>query len=51
MPESSSGITDLLGAPASFKAEVIVHEPLHLKIPNHRRLLKALLKARLAELR
>jgi predicted metal-dependent hydrolase len=50
MTESRLGIIDLLGEPASFGAEVTVHELLHLKIPNHGRHFKALLKARLAEL-
>lgn len=43
--------SDLLLEPAPFRAEVIVHELLHLKIPNHGRLFKALLKAHLAESR
>ncbi len=43
--------TDLLREPAAFRAEVIVHELLHLKVPNHGRLFKALLKAHLAEAR
>ncbi|WP_216641399.1 M48 metallopeptidase family protein [Thermus scotoductus] len=37
--------TELLNQPAEFRREVIVHELLHLKIPNHGRLFKALLKA------
>lgn len=41
--------TDLLHQPAEFRREVIVHELLHLKIPNHGRLFKALLKAYLAQ--
>ncbi len=41
--------TDLLGETASFRREVIVHELLHLKIPNHGKVFKALLKAHLAE--
>jgi predicted metal-dependent hydrolase len=40
--------TDLLGETASFRREVIVHELLHLKIPNHGKVFKALLKAHLA---
>ncbi|GAA6734970.1 hypothetical protein YIM1640_21290 [Thermus oshimai] len=36
--------TELLNQPAEFRREVIVHELLHLKIPNHGRLFKALLK-------
>jgi len=42
--------TDLLQEPAPFRAEVIVHELLHLKVPNHGRLFRALLKAHMAEL-
>jgi predicted metal-dependent hydrolase len=41
--------TDLLGEPAPFRREVIVHELLHLKVPNHGRVFKALLKAHLVE--
>ena len=41
--------TALLGETASFRREVIVHELLHLKIPNHGKVFKALLKAHLAE--
>lgn len=41
--------TALLHQPAEFRREVIVHELLHLKIPNHGRLFKALLKAYLPE--
>ncbi len=41
--------TDLLHQPAEFRREVIVHELLHLKVPNHGRLFKALLKAYLHE--
>ena len=37
--------TELLAQPAHFRREVIVHELLHLKVPNHGRLFKALLKA------
>jgi predicted metal-dependent hydrolase len=40
--------TDLLSEPISFRTEVIVHELLHLKIPNHGRVFKALLKPYLA---
>jgi predicted metal-dependent hydrolase len=36
---------DLLGQPASFRAEVIVHELVHLKVPNHGRLFRALVRA------
>jgi predicted metal-dependent hydrolase len=41
--------TDLLKEPASFRREVIVHERLHLKVPNHGKVFKALLRAYLAE--
>jgi predicted metal-dependent hydrolase len=36
---------ELLSEPANFRKEVIVHELLHLKVPNHGKLFKALLKA------
>lgn len=39
---------ELLRQPATFRAEVIVHELLHLKLPNHGRLFRALLRAHLA---
>jgi hypothetical protein len=39
---------ELLAQPAAFRREVIVHELLHLKVPNHGKLFKALLKAYLA---
>ena len=41
--------TDLLRQPAAFRREAIVHELLHLKVPNHGPLFKALLKAYLVE--
>jgi len=34
--------TALLRQPAEFRAEAIVHELLHLKVPNHGKLFKAL---------
>jgi len=40
---------DLLRQPARFRAEVVVHELLHLKVPNHGKLFHALLRAYLAE--
>jgi len=40
---------ELLRQPAAFRAEAIVHELLHLKVPNHGKLFRALLKAHLAE--
>jgi predicted metal-dependent hydrolase len=39
---------DLLRQPASFRAEVIAHELLHLRVPNHGRVFRALLRALLA---
>lgn len=36
---------DLLRQPAEFRREAIIHELLHLKVPNHGKLFKALLKA------
>lgn len=41
--------TDLLAAPAKVRRRVIVEELLHLKIPNHGKLFKALLKAYLTD--
>jgi predicted metal-dependent hydrolase len=41
--------TAIIGETASFRREVIVHELLHLKVPNHGKVFKALLKAHLAE--
>lgn len=41
--------TELLKQPARFRAEVIVHELLHLKIPNHGPLFRNLMKAFLSE--
>jgi predicted metal-dependent hydrolase len=40
--------TDLLAQPEAFRREVIVHELLHLKVPNHGPLFRALLSAHLA---
>jgi len=40
---------ELLKQPARFRAEVIVHELLHLKIPNHGKLFRSLLRTYLAE--
>jgi predicted metal-dependent hydrolase len=40
---------ELMKEPAPFRAEVIVHELIHLKVPNHGRVFKALLRAHLAE--
>lgn len=43
--------TDLLREPAAFRAEVIVHELLHLKVPNHGPLFRSLVRAYLAQYR
>jgi predicted metal-dependent hydrolase len=39
---------DLLAKPARFRSEVIVHELLHLKVPNHGKLFKAFFRAHLS---
>ena len=36
---------ELLTKPSDFRRQVIVHELLHLKVPNHGRLFKSLLRA------
>jgi hypothetical protein len=41
--------TELLRQPAHFRAEAIVHELLHLKVPNHGKLFKELIKSFLSE--
>jgi predicted metal-dependent hydrolase len=41
--------SDLLSQPYRFQEFVIVHELLHLKIPNHGKLFKSLLKAYLPQ--
>jgi len=41
--------SDLLFQPADFRAEVIVHDLLHLKVPNHGKLFKTLLRSYLAQ--
>ena len=41
--------TDLLQQPTAFRSEVIVHELLHLKVPNHGRLFRSLMRAHLSE--
>src|SRR6266446_492853 len=43
--------SELFGQPYGFQEFVIVHELLHLKIPNHGKLFKSLLKAYLPNLR
>jgi len=40
--------SEILSQPAQFRAEAIVHELLHLKVPNHGKLFKELMKALLA---
>jgi len=40
--------SEILSQPAHFRAEAIVHELLHLKVPNHGKLFKELMKALLA---
>ena len=37
--------SELLSQPARFRAEAIVHELLHLRVPNHSKLFKQLMKA------
>lgn len=37
--------TELVEQPADFREYVIVHELLHLKVPNHGKLFKSLLRA------
>ncbi len=39
---------ELMAQPAAFRAEAIVHELLHLKVPNHGKLFTALMKSYLA---
>jgi hypothetical protein len=36
--------SEILSQPARFRAEAIVHELLHLKVPNHGKLFKELMK-------
>ena len=40
--------SDLLRQPAAFRREVAIHELLHLKIPNHGKLFRSLLRAHLS---
>jgi len=40
---------ELLSQPARLRAEAIVHELLHLRLPNHGQLFKQLMKAFLAD--
>jgi predicted metal-dependent hydrolase len=41
--------SEILQQPASFRNEAIVHELLHLKVPNHGKLFKNLMKAFLSQ--
>ena len=41
--------TGLLRQPAAFRAEAVVHELLHLKVPNHGRLFRSLLRSHLSD--
>ena len=40
--------SEILREPARFRAEAIVHELLHMKVPNHGKLFRALLRSHLA---
>jgi len=40
---------DLLAQPEEFRREVILHELLHLKVPNHGPLFRALMSAHLSD--
>ena len=40
--------SEILGQPADFRGEAIVHELLHLKVPNHGKLFKNLMRAYLS---
>jgi predicted metal-dependent hydrolase len=41
--------SDLLSQPASFRRSAIVHELVHLKVPNHGKLFRAIVQAHLGE--
>jgi len=41
--------SEILQQPASFRREAIVHELLHLKVPNHGKLFKNLMRVHLYE--
>jgi predicted metal-dependent hydrolase len=41
--------SEILSQPAAFRSEVIVHELLHLKVPNHGKLFKNLMRSYLSE--
>ena len=40
--------TGLLREPARFRTEAVIHELLHMKVPNHGKLFKALLRSHMA---
>jgi len=40
--------SEILSQPASFRSEAIVHELLHIKVPNHGKLFKNLMRAYLS---
>jgi predicted metal-dependent hydrolase len=40
---------ELLTKPAELRREVIVHESVHLKVPNHGKLFRALVRAYLGQ--
>jgi hypothetical protein len=40
--------SEILREPARFRAEAIIHELLHMKVPNHGKLFRALLRSHLA---
>jgi predicted metal-dependent hydrolase len=40
--------SEILSQPATFRGEAIVHELLHLKVPNHGKLFKNLIRAYLS---
>lgn len=41
--------SEILSQPARFRSEAIVHELLHLKVPNHGKLFKNLMRAFLSQ--
>jgi predicted metal-dependent hydrolase len=41
---------ELLRQPAKFRTEAVVHELLHIKVPNHGKLFRALLRSHLSGL-
>ena len=41
--------SEILSKPSAFRSEAIVHELLHLKVPNHGKLFKNLMRAYLSQ--